>query len=400
MTTLSASFSTTSWPGRSESSSTAGLTLTRILRPPVKTSAVPSSQAPRNTPKPEGGLASRSTSSFSATIWSRASRSVSASRSFCPVTEASLASASRSRSSTSRACLGESASLRRRTATSSSRNEICVVRPLTWSSCRAESEPSSRVATPPPPSKCRSHLDPTYPQRARNLGAHAGLVIPPSPGLFPFPRALSRPAAAGRGGHAVGEPPRRHQEAGVADHPVPGPDREPVHVPAADERLPGGRLVEAALFPDRLHGPRQLCHGGDIAADHAASGQRARGGADVLPGGHHVQHHAVERLVDLGILMLNGWAGVTLARPARAAGGSGLRGGGRCDAGQIADAQPPGRVRAAEEPLDVLPGDVREVGPALVGDDQPRVTGRPEQPARQGARARPGLQHPRPRSEE
>ena len=47
MTTFSASFSTTSWPGRSSSSSTLGLTLTRILRPPVKTSAVPSSVAGR-----------------------------------------------------------------------------------------------------------------------------------------------------------------------------------------------------------------------------------------------------------------------------------------------------------------------------------------------------------------
>ena len=44
MTTFSASLSTTSWPGRSSSRSTLGLTLTRILRPPVKTSAVPSSR--------------------------------------------------------------------------------------------------------------------------------------------------------------------------------------------------------------------------------------------------------------------------------------------------------------------------------------------------------------------
>ena len=99
ITTLRASFSTTSWPGRSFSSSTAGLTLTRIFRPPVNTSAVPSSHASRKTPNPEGGWASRSTSSLSATIWSRASRSVSASRSFWPVTEARLASVSRRRSS-------------------------------------------------------------------------------------------------------------------------------------------------------------------------------------------------------------------------------------------------------------------------------------------------------------
>ena len=71
ITTLSASLSMTSWPGFRSSMSILGLTLTRILRPPVKTSAVPSSQADRKTPKPDGGCASRSTSSFSATIWSR-----------------------------------------------------------------------------------------------------------------------------------------------------------------------------------------------------------------------------------------------------------------------------------------------------------------------------------------
>src|SRR5262249_60991170 len=65
-------------------------------------------------------------------------------------------------------------------------------------------------------------------------------------------------------------------------------------------------------------------------------------------------------------------------------------------AGQPPRPQPPGGVRPAEEPLDVLPGDAGEVGPALVGDQQPLVPHRPEQPARQGARARPGLQHPRP----
>ncbi len=82
MTTLSASFRTTSWPGRSSLSSTFGEMFTRILRPPVNTSHVSSSFAFRKTPKPDGGCASRSTSSFSATIWSRASRSVAASRSF------------------------------------------------------------------------------------------------------------------------------------------------------------------------------------------------------------------------------------------------------------------------------------------------------------------------------
>ena len=77
-----------------------------------------------DTPKPDGGWASRSTSSFSATIWSRASRRVAASRSFWAVTPVMLPSVSRSLSSRSRTCRGESASLRRSTAISSSRKEI------------------------------------------------------------------------------------------------------------------------------------------------------------------------------------------------------------------------------------------------------------------------------------
>ena len=124
MTTLSASFSTTSWPGRSSLSSTFGDTFTRILRPPVNTSHVSSSFAFRKTPNPDGGWASRSTSSFSATIWSRASRRVAASRSFWAVTPVRLPSVSRSLSSRSLTCRGESASLRRSTAISSSRKEI------------------------------------------------------------------------------------------------------------------------------------------------------------------------------------------------------------------------------------------------------------------------------------
>jgi len=124
MTTLSASLSTTSWPARSSLNSTFGETFTRILRPPVNTSAVPSSHGFRKTPNPDGGWASRSTSSFSATIWSRASRSVVASRSFWAVTPERLPSVSRSRSSSILTWRGESASLRRRTAISSSRKEI------------------------------------------------------------------------------------------------------------------------------------------------------------------------------------------------------------------------------------------------------------------------------------
>jgi hypothetical protein len=81
-TTLNASLSITSWPACSSATGTVGLTDTRILRPELTTSTVPSSAGPTKMPKVFGGWARRSTSAFRATIWSRASRSVEASRSF------------------------------------------------------------------------------------------------------------------------------------------------------------------------------------------------------------------------------------------------------------------------------------------------------------------------------
>ena len=51
-------------------------------------------------------------------------------------------------------------------------------------------------------------------------------------------------------------------------------------------------------------------------------------------------------------------------------------------------------MRAAEVPLHVLPCDLGEVGPALVGNEQPALTDRPQQPARQRARACSGLDDP------
>src|SRR4029077_12716023 len=103
-------------------------------------------------------------SSLSATIWSLASRSVEARRSFCEVTEVSDASVSRSRSSSKRTWRGESASLLRSTAISSSRKEICAVRLLTSSSCREARPPSSLAATALTSSReHENYLDPTYP---------------------------------------------------------------------------------------------------------------------------------------------------------------------------------------------------------------------------------------------
>jgi hypothetical protein len=221
ITTFRASLSTTSWPGRSSSSSMLGLTLTRILRPPVNTSALPSGPADRNTPKPLGGCARRSTSSFRATIWSRASRSVPVSRSFCPVIVARFASASRSRSSMSRDWRGESASLPRRAATSSSRKEIFVVRTLTSSSYRPERALSSREAMPLTPSRELTYLDPTYQGSFRNLAAP--LTLPLSVTIRERPRhvtaAAPDPRPSVRPGHQRPPGPWRAGAAGAGPEP-------------------------------------------------------------------------------------------------------------------------------------------------------------------------------------
>ena len=91
--------------GVTASRSTSGLTLTRILRPAVKMSAVCSSRAARKTAKLAGGCAKRSTSFFKETIWSRASRSVVARRSLlAAVVRASERASARRRSSIAMSC--------------------------------------------------------------------------------------------------------------------------------------------------------------------------------------------------------------------------------------------------------------------------------------------------------
>src|SRR5580704_2974495 len=299
MTMFSASLSTTSWPGRSASRSTFGLTFTRILRPPVNTSAVVSSRAARNTPKPDGG-------------WAR--------RSFCEVTEVSDASVSRSRSSSKRTWRGESASLRRNTAISSSRKEICAVRLDTSSSCREARPPSSLAATALTSSRERFYPDLTYLEHLTNIparvhlltglahrGETAGYRAIARPMLhfcrvrlriffvLSGMRALGRAAAARRRGHPGSEPPRGHQETGVPDHPVIRPHREPVQVPAARHRLPRGRLEEPAVRAQVLRHPRQLGRGGHVAADKPAGRQHRRRVGQALPGREHVEDHPVER---------------------------------------------------------------------------------------------------------
>ena len=74
--TLKLSLSTTSEPRSSVSCSISGWRATRILRPLVSTSTVPSSFLPTTTPYADGGWVSLSTSSRSEAMWSRASRNV------------------------------------------------------------------------------------------------------------------------------------------------------------------------------------------------------------------------------------------------------------------------------------------------------------------------------------
>src|ERR1700735_5661690 len=301
-----------------------------------------------------------------------------------------LISASRSRSSSSRACLGESTSLERSAATSSSRKEICVVRTLTSSSDRPVRALSSRDAMLTP-SKSGLNLDPTYRRSFRNLAAGPRLAFwsydpgkarsrywAGGPGRRQLPvlswrrvgecvlvltclGAFGRAAPALRRRHSVSQPPCGHQEAGVADHAMFRADGEPVDMPAPQHGFPGRRLIEVALAAQCLNGTGELRGGGQVAADQPARDKRARRGGHMLPGGEHVQHHAVK-----------GRGRLMLAR--------------LCAVGrQVADDELPGRVLAAEVALDILPGDLGEVRPALVGDQQAGLAYCPQQPAGPGA---------------
>ena len=145
--------------------------------------------------------------------------------------------------------------------------------------------------------------------------------------------------------------------------------------------LPGGRLVEAALLAERLHGPGQLGHGGDVAAEQPAGDERRGGRVDDSHGASMSSTTRSKLRPGPPICP----AGVDFARhsPSPAA---------RPGAG---------RRRTARR----SPGDLGEVGPALVGDQQPaRPTARSSQqdsapePARPPAPGRRGRCRPSPRS--
>lgn len=168
--------------------------------------------------------------------------------------------------------------------------------------------------------------------------------------------ALGGAAAAHGRLDAVGEAAGGEQEAGVADHPVVGADGEALHVPVADHRLPGGRLVEAADLADGLDGPGQLGGGRDVAAQDAAGHEGLLDDVQALPRGEHVQDDAVD--VGVGQVVL-----------------------------EVADGELPGGVRAAEVALHVLLGDLGEVLAALVGVQHALVADGAQQEAAEGAGA-------------
>ena len=179
-------------------------------------------------------------------------------------------------------------------------------------------------------------------------------------------RALGRTALAQRRGHPGGQAARRDEEAGVPVHPVLGPDRQPLEVPAAHQRLPGLRLGEATVVAGRLGHAGQLGGGGDVADEHPAGGERVADDVEALPGREHVQDDPVDR------------PGLDRVRQ-------------RLD--QVADGDRPGGVLAAEERPHVALGDVGEVLAALEGVQHPVVADGTQQGHAERTRAHPGLDH-------
>ncbi len=139
--------------------------------------------------------------------------------------------------------------------------------------------------------------------------------------------ALAGLAATRRRGDSRGQLARGHQERGVRDHPVVGPDGEALGVPVAHQGLPGPRLGPAAALAQRLHQLGQLRRGGDVADEHPAGHQRPLDHVEGLPRGQHVQDDPVEA----GLLALRDVADVQVPRrgaarrrtPRRCAGRSG-----------------------------------------------------------------------------
>ena len=121
----------------------------------------------------------------------------------------------------------------------------------------------------------------------------------------------------------------------------------------------------------RLNGARQLRGSRDITADEAAGNERAADHAEALPRGQHVEYHPIE-------LRSHGFKALWGFRACRESQAIALP-------GKIVEHEAPGRMRAAEEALDVAPGDRSEVRPALIRYDDALVTDGAKQPAGESA---------------
>ena len=153
----------------------------------------------------------------------------------------------------------------------------------------------------------------------------------------------------------------------MGHHAVVGAHRETLHVPAPHHGLGRLRLGEAAVGPHGLGHAGELRHGGHVADHHTAGGECGGHGVQALPGGEHVQDHAVHGAGLLG--------GTELLR-------------------EVTEAQLPRGVRAAEHGLDVAACDLRELLAALERVHATLVPNRAQQGDAQRTRADPGLDHP------
>ena len=180
-TTFSDSLSTTSWPRSSSSTSSSGCNATRILRPALNTSTVPSSLAARKVPYADGGIVSFSTSSRSAPMCSRASRRVADSFSFWETAWASWPLVSSRRSSSVRTRFGASWRRRRSTTTSSSRRLHLLLQIADLALVLSE---ASLVlgghARPPPTRRAPALVAAPYTRRLASLGTLGPIIYPTS----------------------------------------------------------------------------------------------------------------------------------------------------------------------------------------------------------------------------
>ena len=298
----------------------------------------------RKVPKPAGGCASRSTSSLSFMIWSRASRRVWASRSFCEVTADSERWVSASRCSRPRELAGRvgqpapqvgdlgleephlARPARRRAVgpRRSRRPDHCSSRPTSWIRPYSSHGPpctgrgSRRVSHDLISNRDRGN------RRRRQLAASGSSAVRRA-GAVRRSRGRRRPGPGGASSAAAARPGaiRRAvtRNAGVADHRVARADREALDVPVAHQRLPGLRLGEAAVRAERLDEP-------------ATAGwwsrrtrRRCRPGAARRP---------PRRGTPTGASMSRMTRSTRLARRGQRL-------------GEVADGEPPGRVVAAEE---------------------------------------------------